>query len=315
MRKQILAVGTICCVLMFSACSGKSSEDSNKNKNDNAIDNTIESNSANEDKDVKNDENGKEDKNEAADGTKVTLNKASGDMSNYIEAIDNYFESVDTTSAKDEKLIAAPVIYYVDKTDEANIKLYGNFYIEHYAISDNQLITRGGETKQGVCHISKQNGGYTVTKLEEAEDGSYYAESISKFISDVKADLKPSLGELYSDNEIASKALEYTKNVLLYRYVAENGLDTSTYTDSSQNVVNFIKIRNIKYNGEIYTEIGQTSYNNSNNNEVIEIDNVVSDINKCQEENASDFGKCSIKAGTDGQILLKSDDGYRIFEK
>ena len=315
MRKQILAVGTICCVLMFSACSGKSSEDSNKNKNDNAIDNTIESNSANEDKDVKNDENGKEDKNEAADGTKVTLNKASGDMSNYIEAIDNYFESVDTTSAKDEKLIAAPVIYYVDKTDEADIKLYGNFYIEHYAISDNQLITRGGETKQGVCHISKQNDGYTVTKLEEAEDGSYYAESISKFISDVKADLKPSLGELYSDNEIASKALEYTKNVLLYRYVAENGLDTSTYTDSSQNVVNFIKIRNIKYNGEIYTEIGQTSYDNSNNNEVIEIDNVVSDINKCQEENASDFGKCSIKAGADGQILLKSDDGYRIFEK
>ncbi len=315
MRKQILAVGTICCVLMFSACSGKSSEDSNKNKNDNAIDNTIESNSANEDKDVKNDENGKEDKNEAADGTKVTLNKASGDMSNYIEAIDNYFESVDTTSAKDEKLIAAPVIYYVDKTDEADIKLYGNFYIEHYAISDNQLITRGGEAKQGVCHISKQNDGYTVTKLEEAEDGSYYAESISKFISDVKADLKPSLGELYSDNEIASKALEYTKNVLLYRYVAENGLDTSTYTDSSQNVVNFIKIRNIKYNGEIYTEIGQTSYDNSNNNEVIEIDNVVSDINKCQEENASDFGKCSIKAGADGQILLKSDDGYRIFEK
>lgn len=315
MRKQILAVGTICCVLMFSACSGKSSEDSNKNKNDNAIDNTIESNSANEDKDVKNDENGKEDKNEAADGTKVTLNKASGDMSNYIEAIDNYFESVDTTSAKDEKLIAAPVIYYVDKTDEADIKLYGNFYIEHYAISENQLITRGGEAKQGVCHISKQNDGYTVTKLEEAEDGSYYAESISKFISDVKADLKPSLGELYSDNEIASKALEYTKNVLLYRYVAENGLDTSTYTDSSQNVVNFIKIRNIKYNGEIYTEIGQTSYNNSNNNEVIEIDNVVSDINKCQEENASDFGKCSIKAGADGQILLKSDDGYRIFEK
>ena len=247
---------------MFSACSGKSSDDSNKNKNDNAIDNTIESNSANEDKDVKNDENGKEDKNEAADGTKVTLNKASGDMSNYIEAIDNYFESVDTTSAKDEKLIAAPVIYYVDKTDEADIKLYGNFYIE-----------------------------------------------------DVKADLKPSLGELYSDNEIASKALEYTKNVLLYRYVAENGLDTSTYTDSSQNVVNFIRIRNIKYNGEIYTEIGQTSYDNSNNNEVIEIDNVVSDINKCQEENASDFGKCSIKAGTDGQILLKSDDGYRIFEK
>ena len=60
MRKQILAVGTICCVLMFSACSGKSSDDSNKNKNDNAIDNTIESNSANEDKDVKNDENGKE---------------------------------------------------------------------------------------------------------------------------------------------------------------------------------------------------------------------------------------------------------------
>ena len=192
MRKQILAVGTICCVLMFSACSGKSSEDSNKNKNDNAIDNTIESNSTNEDKDVKNDENGKEDKNEAADGTKVTLNKASGDMSNYIEAIDNYFESVDTTSAKDEKLIAAPVIYYVDKTDEADIKLYGNFYIEHYAISDNQLITRGGEAKQGVCHISKQNDGYTVTKLEEAEDGSYYAESISKFISDVKADLKPS---------------------------------------------------------------------------------------------------------------------------
>lgn len=83
MRKQILAVGTICCVLMFSACSGKSSEDSNKNKNDNAIDNTIESNSTNEDKDVKNDENGKEDKNEAADGTKVILNKASGDMSNY----------------------------------------------------------------------------------------------------------------------------------------------------------------------------------------------------------------------------------------
>lgn len=315
MRKQILAVGTICCVLMFSACSGKSSEDSNKNKNENAIDNTIESNSANEDKDVKNDKNGKEDKNEAADGTKVTLNKASGDMSNYIETIDNYFESIDTASAKDEKLIAAPVIYYVDRTDEADIKLYGNFYIEHYAISDNQLIARGGEAKQGVCHISKQNGGYTVTKLEEAEDGSYYAESISKFISDVKADLKPSLEELYSDNEITSKSLEYTKNVLLYRYAAENGLDTSKYTDSSQNVVNLTKVRNIKYNGDIYTEIGQTSYDNSNNNEVMEIDNVVADINNCQEENASDFGKCSIKAGADGQILLKSDDGYRIFEK
>ena len=42
---------------------------------------------------------------------------------------------------------------------------------------------------------------------------------------------------------------------------------------------------------------------------------VLTDINNCQEENASDFGKCSIKAGADGQILLKSDDGYRIFEK
>ena len=105
MKKQILAVGAICCVLMFSACSGKSSEGNDKNKNDNAVDNTIESNSANEDKDVKNDENGKEDKNEDADSAKVTLNKASGDMSNYIEAIDNYFESIDTTRVQESKKV------------------------------------------------------------------------------------------------------------------------------------------------------------------------------------------------------------------
>lgn len=307
MKKKILVVATICSMLIFSACSDKES-DATK---DNTVNNTVTNESVDEDINTKNDN---EVDNEEVNDSDVKLNKSSGDISNYIKAIDDYFASIDNASQKDEKLIATPVIYYVDKTDEADIKLYGNFYVEHYDISDKQLTSQGGESKQGVCHIRKQNNEYTVTKLEEAEDGSYYAESISKFVAGVKADLKPSLEELYAGSEITENALEYAKNIILHRYAAENGLDNKTYTDYSKKTVNFTGIRNIKYNGEVYTETGETSYIVTDNSEIIEIENVVTDINDCQEENASDFEKCNI-IPEEGKVLVNCDGYWRIFEK
>lgn len=310
MKKKILVVAAICSMLIFSSCSDKTSGGTERKK-DNAVNNTVVNESSDEDINNKNDN---EVNNEDVNDRDVTLNKASGDISNFIKTIDNYFVSLDGDLPKGEKLIVTPVIYYVDKSDETDIKLYGNFYSEHYDISDKQLTSKGGESKQGICHIRKQNNEYVVTKLEEAEDGSYYAESISKFVTGVEADLKPSLEELYAGSEITENALEYAKNVILYRYAAENGLDNEAYTDCSQKTVNFTGIRNIRYNGEVYTETGETSYIATDNSAIIEIENVVTDINGCQEKNASDFGKCNI-IPEEGQILVNCDGYWRIFEK
>lgn len=302
MKKKILVVA-ICSMLIFSACSDKESDGTK----DNAVNNTVTNESVDEEINNKND-------NEVVDDSDIKLNKSTGDISNYIKAIDDYFASIDSDSQKDEKLIAIPVIYYVDKTDEADIKLYGNFYAEYYDISDKQLTSEGGESKQGVCHIRKQDNEYVVTKLEEAEDGSYYAESISKFVTGIKADLKPSLEELYAGSEITENALEYAKNVILHRYAAENGLDNKAYTDYSKKTVKFTGIRNIKYNGDVYTETGETSYIVTDDSAIIEIENVVTDINDCQEKNASDFEKCNI-IPEEGKVLVNCDGYWRIFEK
>ena len=153
--------------------------------------------------------------------------KTSGEMSEYMDAISSYFERECEPVNKGYKIITFPMIYYVDKKESGDIKVYGIFRTVEYNIINNQIqmFGRGGGDNTGVCILQKINDGYDVLEFEEAGDGQYFIESIDKYQNDIGKNLSPSLKELMCDNT----DMDRLANIILYKHAVNNGFDINSY--------------------------------------------------------------------------------------
>lgn len=309
MRKQILIFITIIsCMIVCASCSVKSSEHKN---------NTGKSSEKETDTDITKDTDTKEKESET-DTTEADSsdNEVSGEMNQCMAAINEYFKNNDNWSYSDWILISFPVIYYIDKSDETDIKVYGNFWGERYTLYENRLINQGGGENPGICHIKKEDNNYSMVSFEESGDGVYLEESMLDFESKINITLNPTFYEWYTDIDIWKESIKNVQNVVLYKYTVENGLDCSAYMDYAHNIISIPKIKKVKYNNIIYTDTGQVLYYLPDDTGDFEIENVTDDIDNCLESDASDFEKCTIKTNIgDNQVGVKIDGRWHVFEK
>lgn len=313
MRKQVLIFITIIlCMVLCVSCSEKSSEYTNKDNTDNLYekDSTYDTTETNN-----------TDKKEIeTDLTKVENSdkKASGEMNQYMAAISEYFQNKDNRSHQfsDWIIISAPIIYYIDKSYEKDIKVFGNFWHSHYTIYENRLREQDGGEAIGICHIKKENDSYSMFSFDEADGGALLKESIENFENQIDIPQEITMSEWYS-RDIQTVAYNNVKNVVLYKYAIKNGLDCSAYVDHFQNItINIPKIKKVKYNNDVYTDTGQILYNMTDDKGNFQIEKVTDDINNCLENNASDFEKCTIKTDLgDNQIGVMIDGRWHVFEK
>lgn len=320
MKKKILILMTIIsCMFMCVSCTEKSSSHNGENNTGKLNENKNENNTNKSDEGKNEDNTGKSDenKNEVNNSENIsTIKGTSGEMNQYIDVIREYFESKDEYHINNWLMITIPVIYYIDKTNESDIKVYGDFWQNHYTVYENQLREQAGGERPGICHIKKESNKYIVTSFEETIDGAYLEENILKYENEIDAVLNPTLYDLYINNDIKMEALLNTQNVILYQYTTENGLDNNSYKDNMQNIVKITLVKKVKYNGDIYVDTGEGLYDLNDENGDFKIEDVVEDINQCSEINATDFEKCTIKSNIGGnQIGVEIDGKWHIFEK
>lgn len=306
-----MCITIISCMFFCISCSEKYSEHINKDNTDNLY----EKDSTYDTTEI----NNTDEKEIETDLTKVENSdkKASGEMNQYMTAISEYLKSRDNCSYSDWIMLSAPFIYYIDKSDENDIKIYCDVWKSHYIIFENRLYDKGGGLDGGICHLSKENNNYNVVDFEYAGDGTVLAKTILSYDSKVNVTLNPKLSDLFNGNVIdKSTVWRDIENLVLYKYAYENGLDCSTYVDHLQNIVSIPKIKKVKYNNYIYTDTGQILFHLTDDKGNFQIENVTDDINTCLENNASDFEKCTIKTDLgDNQIGVMIDERWHVFEK
>lgn len=240
--------------------------------------------------------------------------KTSGEMSEYMNAISSYFERECEPVNKGYKIITFPMIYYVDKKESGDIKVYGIFRTVEYNIINNQIqmFGRGGGDNTGVCILQNKNDGYDVLEFEEAGDGQYFIESIDKYQNDIGKNLSPSLKELMCDNT----DMDRLANIILYKHAVNNGFDITSYKNYDLEETKLDPINMVKIKDKTYYDTGICVYDLEDATPDIKIENVTQDIEKASEENVSNFKECEVKNTDDEkQVLVKYDGLWHVFEK
>ncbi|MCR5627111.1 MAG: hypothetical protein K6F99_07325 [Lachnospiraceae bacterium] len=118
-----------------------------------------------------------------------------------------------------------PIVVEVARDDknDADIVIYGDFYINNYSKSGDTLMANSGGEYPGAIHLKKDGDTYTVTKMEVVGDGS---------------DFNPTAKKIFGDNYDAfmkanadEKAREKARIEAIADYVKANNLDITQYKD------------------------------------------------------------------------------------
>ena len=140
-----------------------------------------------------------------------------------IQAIwDYHYDDVIASMEMGEVLVPAFVIVKkVVKKDE--LLVFGNFWTHGFVLNGNMLEESSGGEKIACFHLKETENGYEVIEVEEAQDGSDYAESIKAFTKGYPAVyLKLMNGNAGREDAIR----EY-----LRMYVESNQLDIQYYKE------------------------------------------------------------------------------------
>jgi hypothetical protein len=107
-----------------------------------------------------------------------------------------------------------------DLSNEDDMLVYGDFWIENYNIDGDTLMCVSGGNYPGVMHLNKD---YVVTKFDQVEDGANFEESAKELFGEHYDDFF----NVYSDDE--KRQLIRKKTVA--DYVNLNGLSVTKYQD------------------------------------------------------------------------------------
>lgn len=132
-------------------------------------------------------------------------------------------EEVGKSYDKSDVSIPTVAIVYTDSSDENDIKVYGDFWIENYKINDKILECESGGNYPGVMHVKKDGDNYTVTKFDIAEDGENFDASARELFGDHLEDFM----KVFSDD----KAKDELRKETIRNYVKMNKLPITAYQD------------------------------------------------------------------------------------
>ena len=121
-----------------------------------------------------------------------------------------------------------------DMTNEEDILVYGDFWIDNYNVEGDTLKTVSGGNHPGLMHLKKDGEEYTVVSMDQTEDGAGFDESAKKIFGDHYEELINVMGD--------DKAREELRKVTVSDYVNMNGLDeVKYYQDEGWDPVELIK--------------------------------------------------------------------------
>ncbi len=132
-------------------------------------------------------------------------------------------EEVSKSFEKADVSIPTVNIVAVDYTNEDDVVVYGDFWIENYNIEGDTLKCVSGGNFPGVMHLSKDGDGYTVGSMDVVTDGGGFDDSAKELFGEYYDDFM----KVYSDSE----ARDELRRITVTDYVNLNGLAVSRYRD------------------------------------------------------------------------------------
>ena len=87
--------------------------------------------------------------------------------------------------------IPAPVIFYTDDSDPADIRIFGDFQVYKYDLEGENLLCKSGGSHPGLLHLKKSEEagtGYEAVSFEAVSDGSDMDESMKEIFGKAPAE-------------------------------------------------------------------------------------------------------------------------------
>ncbi len=119
-----------------------------------------------------------------------------------------------------------PVVQIVDidESDESDIKVWGDFWVNNYDIDGDTLQCVSGGSFPGLIHIEKNEDGYKVTSMDVVEEGGEFESSAKEIFGDNFDKFM----QINSDSDTREKI----RAEIAAEYVRQNGLSVTKYQDA-----------------------------------------------------------------------------------
>ncbi len=111
----------------------------------------------------------------------------------------------------------------IDASDENDIKVWGDFWIDNYDIEGDTLMTQSGGSYPGCMHIAKLTSGDSGTSMDVVEDGSRDTDSAKEIFGD----RYEAFSRLHDDGD----ARNQNRTDQIAAYVKNHGIHVTKYQD------------------------------------------------------------------------------------
>jgi len=161
---------------------------------------------------------------ETAPGETVAQTVTPTDEDLCIAAVDKFIaDSLGSQYLQGEVCVPSHRVLVMDLADPADIKVYGDFWVDNFVVAGDTLKTVSGGSHPGLAHVAKTEDGYKVTSFDAVGDGSDYMPSIKRIFGDKTEDF----AKIVSDNEGRAAA----RRSAVSKYVKDNGLEVTVIKD------------------------------------------------------------------------------------
>ena len=136
----------------------------------------------------------------------------------YVEDFGDKYEDSDVS-------IPCIRIVDIDESDKSDIKVYGDFYILNYNLSDDTLACASGGDYPGLIHMAMdpEDGDYEVIGFDVVGDGSLFESTAREIYGDKYDDFMA----MYTDQD----SIKTVRAQTIANYIAANNLDIKYYQD------------------------------------------------------------------------------------
>ncbi|MBR3165439.1 MAG: hypothetical protein IKF16_04665 [Lachnospiraceae bacterium] len=136
----------------------------------------------------------------------------------YMQTVFDWMEKEPASYYEDGAyFIPAPVIFYTDDSDPADIRLFGDFQVFKYDLEGENLLCKSGGSHPGLLHLKKSEEagtGYEAVSFEAVEDGSDMDESMKEIFGKAPAeagDLTAQFSAAHDDGTYENVRKEFIK--------------------------------------------------------------------------------------------------------
>ena len=136
----------------------------------------------------------------------------------YMQTVFDWMEKEPASYYEDGAyFIPAPVIFYTDDSDPADIRLFGDFQVFKYDLEGENLMCKSGGSHPGLLHLKKSEEagtGYEAVSFEAVADGSDMDESMKEIFGKAPAeagDLTAQFSTAHDDGTYENVRKEFIK--------------------------------------------------------------------------------------------------------